>query len=296
MNAVESLLLKIFSQYSVKNLVGVSAVDFQEYLEGKIGEIDSAIEGYSDNELERQRDLSIKFHWGHNHDFQSFALQGRMGNRHIELLSDFITAFNIDINSWEDKKVLDIGCWTGGTTLLLSALCKEVFAVEEVVKYARMTQYLIKSFGIESKASVYQGSLYSLKDQSSNPLFDIVYFPGVIYHLSDPILALRILYNCLSINGEIFVESAGLPSEEPICKFEGNYKYHNDGSSREELNRGGWNYFLISPSALTLMLQEVGFEDVIAYWDEKRKRVFAYGKKNKKIGMCKAGLSDPTIS
>ena len=39
--------------------------------------------------------------------------------------------------------------------------------------------------------------------------YDVAYFPGVIYHLSDPVLGLRRLYNGLSDGGACLVETAG---------------------------------------------------------------------------------------
>ena len=96
--------------------------------------VDSQCEGYGDAELEQQRDLSVKFHWGHNHDFGDFQLQGRMADRHIDLLANFISFFPVSLAYFQGKQVFDIGCWTGGTALLLAALGSNVHAIEEVKK------------------------------------------------------------------------------------------------------------------------------------------------------------------
>ena len=283
----------IFKHYVVGNLIPtVNADDFETYLTDKIGQIDPDMEGYNEGELEKQRDLSIKFHWGHTHDFGSFKLDGLMGYRHQELFEKFLAFFPITLDSFKDKHVLDVGCWTGGTTLLLGAISQEVTAIEEVKKYASTTQYLVDAFGINAK--VIDTSLYALNDQKNYDCFDRIYFPGVIYHLSDPVLALRILFNCLSVGGDILIETAGFDSDEPICSFEGNYVYHASGT-REELNRGGWNYFKFSGSALERMMKEAGFTEVKAKWDANYNRLFAYGIKESQVGICKAGLSVPSI-
>jgi SAM-dependent methyltransferase len=286
------ILSNIFSRYNVNSLVNISAEEFETQLKARIGVVDFEIEGYKQDDLATQRDLSIKFHWGHNHDFGTFSLDGRMGDRHVKLLEEFLDVFPVTLDSFFDSDVLDIGCWTGGTTLLLSALSNSVTAVEEVKKYADTTQYLIDAFGLNSE--VLSTSLYELNCSTFYDKFDRVYFPGVIYHLSDPVLSLRILFNSLKDGGDILIETAGIDSKEPICRFDGNYKYHQNGT-REELNRGGWNYFIFSSGALELMMKEAGFEDIKTHWNDSTQRLFAYGIKKSQLSICKAGLSVPSI-
>jgi len=87
----------------------------------RIGTIDAEIEGLSGTE--NQRDLSIKFHWGHNHIFgDEFKVDGRMGDRHLNLMAQFMVKNDLDMDYFRGKDVIDVGCWTGGTLLLLKAL------------------------------------------------------------------------------------------------------------------------------------------------------------------------------
>lgn len=287
------VLVEKFSVYNTSNLSGVSASDFEASLRSRIGSVDSELEGYSAAELQQQRDLSVKFHWGHNHDFGEFELQGRMGDRHLDLMSDFVDLFPVSLDSFAGKSVLDVGCWTGGTTLLLAAIDAQVFAIEEVKKYSATVEYLAKSFGLCQQVTSKSFSIYECNTAEFRNRFDLVYFPGVIYHLSDPVLALRILFNSLKIGGEILIESAGIDSDDPICKFEGNAVFQS--GNKNELNRGGWNWFLPSPSALDRMMFEAGFNEIETVWSEERGRVYGYGRKTKQTGICKAGLSIPGI-
>lgn len=290
---LQSLLLKKFEKFTIKNLQGIDAEKFRSIIESHINEIDADIEGYKKEEIEKQRDLSIKFHWGHNHNFGSFSLKGRMGERHINVLTRFIELYPISIETFKNKDVFDIGCWTGGTTLMLNALeTSSVTAIEEVKKYASMVNFLIDSFGIGKNTFVKNLSLYSCNSDDFKNKFDIAFFPGVIYHLSDPVVALRILYNSLKLDGIILIESAGLNSDLPRCIFEGN---EMSGGNKEELNRGGWNWFLPSPSALARMMREAGFAEIETNWDKKSQRVYGFARKNSQVGICKAGLSVQNI-
>ena len=290
---ISSTLQKLFEVYKTSNLKKVSPEKFSNSLKSKIGISNAQSEGYSKEELERQRDLSITFHWGHNHDFGDFKLDGKMKDRHIDLLANFIALFPITLNDFRNKRVFDIGCWTGGTTLLLATLAKNVVAIEEVKKYSETASYLVKSFGIEDKVSIKPLSIYNCNLDEFYNTFDIVYFPGVIYHLSDPLLALRILFNSLKAGGCILIESAGINRDEPFCLFEGSLIYSE--GTKEKQNRGGWNWFKPTPSALYRMMREAGFDEIQTKWHFKTNRVYGYGKKISQVGICKAGLSVPNI-
>ena len=287
------LLQRKFEIYKTCNLKGISSEEFARSIQSRIGVIDAEIEGYSEDEIEQQRDLSIKFHWGHNHDFGDFKLDGRMGDRHINLLANFTTLFPVSLEDFKDKQVLDIGCWTGGTTLLLATLAKKIHAIEEVKKYAETVSFLSKSFDISDRVSAKSLSVYACNAKEFYDQYDIIYFPGVIYHLSDPLLALRILFNAAKVGGCILVESAGINKEEPFCRFDGSLVYHS--GTKERLNRGGWNWFMPSPSALYRMMKEAGFDEIQTMWHDATKRVYGYGRKVSQVGMCKAGLSVPNI-
>ena len=67
-----------FARYRTDRLHGITAADFRRTIDSWLGTIDAGAEGYCPGEVERQRDLSIKFHWGHNHDFGDFQVEGRM--------------------------------------------------------------------------------------------------------------------------------------------------------------------------------------------------------------------------
>lgn len=285
---LESRLAALMGRYTTANLAeGVDPGAFRQHVEGALGKIDYEIEGYTAEELDRQRDLSVKFHWGHDHDFGDFRLDGRMGNRHLTLLRNFMTGFSkVSEETFADRDVLDVGCWTGGTMLLLAALGARVTSIEEVRKYAAMARYLGQSFSVE--AQVLDHSIYNLDFKEE---FDVVYFPGVIYHLSDPLLALRILCNATRVGGSILVESEGINVAGALCRYEGSVLYH-DGS-QEELSRGGWNWFSPSPVTLARMLWGAGFDNIELAWMDNR--LYAYAEKTQRAGITRAGLSRPDV-
>jgi SAM-dependent methyltransferase len=260
----------------------------QELL-GQEGTIDAEMEGYKSTE--NQRDLSIQFHWGHNHRFNgSLSKKGRMGDRHINLIAEFMTGFDLSRSFFERKSCIDVGSWTGGTTLMLKYLgASRVLAQKYAVTTKKLASEVYELDGVTSEGT----NLYEL---TMNEQYDVAYFPGVIYHLSDPVLGLRRLFNCLSDEGVCLVETAGIDETGSIARFDGNRIYHKTAGERAtQLNRGGWNWFIPSPLCLERWMVEAGFEDVCCYYSYASNRVFGYGKRKHYVDICRAGFSVPHI-
>lgn len=277
------------SRYQQTQVLQEYRAGFEDHIKGLLGTIDADIEGYKD--ADQQRDLSIKYTWGHNHDFGEFRLRGAMGDRHIQILAEFIDKYHLPLDL-TGKKVLDVGAWTGGTCLLLCALGAEVTALEEVVKYANTINYLAEAFGLEG-LNCKSISLYELDEHD---VYDYILYSGVIYHVTDPVLSLRILFNALKDGGRIFVETMGVvagANSPPLAAVEG--PKVTRGGSRENLNRGGWNYFLPSTSALALWMETAGFEDVHVGAIDHQQRIKAAGTRTEHKDILRAGLSRPDV-
>ena len=272
-------------KYQTSQLVGVRPDEFRRDIEVFLRMNDADMEEFIDPK--KQRDLSIKFHWGHNHDFGDFRLEGRMQNRHIELLTSFMERFRLSPSGFAGKKVLDIGCWTGGTSLLLSALGASVVAVEEVKKYAETVRYLKRAFGL-ADLEVLHSSLFDCTTGEFQDAFDFVLFAGVLYHVTDPILALRITFNCLKDGGKCLLETYALDSTESVMEYQGPGVL--GPGSKEDLNRGGWNWFVPSPAALGRMMGDVGYQDVTVS-EVIGARSLAVATRQKHSDMMRSGLS-----
>lgn len=280
-------LQHLMRQYQTSALTHTSPTDFRQRIDQFLSLEDAPMEGYTARQ--HQRDLSIKFHWGHNHNFGDFQLDGKMGNRHIYLLATFIDMFNTLPKTLTGKRVLDIGCWTGGTSLVLAAMGAEVVAIEEVKKYADCVNFLKEAFQIDT-LTVQNKSLFDCNQPEFFDAFDYVLFSGVIYHVTDPILALRITFNCLKDGGFCLLETAAIAGKQPLFAYEGAKVLHG----QEHLNRSGWNWFVPTASALKHMMADVGFTH-LQVSDLINERVLAVGQRTTHRDMLRAGLSVRTI-
>jgi len=279
-----SYLLDLMKLYQTKDLVNVDPDSFQK----KIEDFPLNREINRDN-LERTDALyRTGLKWGHNHDFGTFKMTGRMKNRHLWLLSMFMDRFGALPRSLEGKKILDIGPWTGGTSLLLCAMGAKVVAVEPIKKSADYINYLKHSFDIKN-LEVRNLSLFECDTPEFQDSFDFVLCVGTMYYVTDIPLGLRILFNSLKDGGTLLFESFTTDSKKPILAYRVPYP---PLFKKVTFKKGGWDWFMPSPSALNQMLKEVDYEDVQVSKIISQ-RVFAVAKRNHYKKMSRGGMSKP---
>ena len=115
--------------------------------------------------------------------------------------------------NFKNKRVLDVGardCIYSFEAEKLGA--KEIVAIDNDVSLPAK-KFLIPFFN--SKVKLYEKNLFQLTQKEFGK-FDIIIFPGVLYHLRCPFDALKILTSLLKDNGQILIETAtynnnGLP-------------------------------------------------------------------------------------
>lgn len=272
-------LRQLMSAYTVSNLRnGLSQEYFLDTLERFLSLDDHSMEGFDSPDA--QRDLTVRFQHGHNHDFgaRGFNLKGLMKDRHIHLLSHFVGVGALPLNlSCID--VLDIGCWTGGVSLLLSAMGADVDAIDEVYKYTGYVAFLRDSFNIDGLC-VMQQSLYDMTSYDMGYVLCL----GVLYHVTDPVVALRKIFDVLVDGGILLLETAITGDADASFRYCG--PRHTQG---ERPFRMGWNWLVPSRLALQQMLEDVGFEDIVLI--PFQGRMTAVAKRVKYKDMLRSGLS-----
>jgi 2-polyprenyl-3-methyl-5-hydroxy-6-metoxy-1,4-benzoquinol methylase len=104
-----------------------------------------------------------------------------------------------------DKRVLDIGCRDGLFSFAAESMgAAEVIAIDNDLSRAGV-EFLIPFFN--SKVKMHQMNLYDLQSSSFGS-FDVVIFPGVLYHLRYPFWGLKKIREVMKISGHLVIETA----------------------------------------------------------------------------------------
>jgi 2-polyprenyl-3-methyl-5-hydroxy-6-metoxy-1,4-benzoquinol methylase len=287
LSRADELLALMTDRYNVKNLVNVDRLQFKADIDAFLAMEDASMEGYASPEL--QRDKSIRFYWPYTHDFGDFKVGPPNKYRPSRLIARFMEHFGVPARDLTGKTVLDIGCYLGGPALLLAAMGAKVVAIEEVAKYVDCLKYIRDAFDLEN-LEPRRLSLYDLTADEFQDAFDIVLFAGVLYHLSDPVLGMRITFDALKPGGTVLLETGAMRSEERVIEYAGR---------EQQSGTNGANWFFPSPVVVTGMMGEVGYTDVrqvVRHLPHRRRdRMVAIGTKVEQVDMLRAGLSVPNV-
>ena len=234
------------------------------------------------------------FHWDGNMDFGKWKQQGLAGDNYLNVVGGFVGRGLLPIDL-SGNRVLDAGAWTGQSSLLLSAMGASVTAVEEVEMYAGTISYLADFF--KADIGVFGDSLYNCSDrlqacttyteEDKRLLFDYVLFSGGLHNVSDPIVALRILYNSLvDYTGTLLIESACNQQLGRTCT----YSVPTRIAGSTIVKRESCNWFIPSVTTAKQMCLHVGFITVAA-WQTASDRVMLACRKGEQVDMPRVGLS-----
>lgn len=168
------------------------------------------------------------------------------------------------------KTVLDIGAWDGLFSFEAEHRGGEVTAMDTTFEnggnwgYNKGFEFARRRLG--SKVKFVPGSVYDL-DPERHGRFDYVFFFGVLYHLTDPVGALRRLLGvtreCCLIETAFSVHPDGL--KRPIWEFD--HGHDNDPT----------NYWYPTVAGLAAVLRQVGFTEAnVLYAQDGRLTVRAY--------------------
>lgn len=231
---------ELMKRYTFANLAGISK---EEFLHGLAPFLKNR---YPPQGPEREStDFTDIYGWAINHDFgDGFVLTGTARDRHIKIFQCFLD--NNCLLPLQGKCVFVVGPQGGGDILLLKAYgASHMTGIEEHPIYCQVCDYLCSSFGLDTLMR--NMSVYDTRYRNK---FDVVYCAGVIYHVTDIILLMRILYNSLKDGGECYIETALARhvADGMVLEYEGPVKL-------------GWNWHIPTPQSVLQIGKDVMFDE-----------------------------------
>lgn len=147
------------------------------------------------------------------------------------------------------KLIADVGC---NNTYYMCRILPEkprfVLGLDPVERY--FFHYLLNQQFLRTSRMGFE--LMGVEDLPLFPeVFDSVLFMGILYHRRHPLHALQSVARSLRPGGEVLLETAGIPGEDPVCLFP---------EDRYMKAPGYW--FLPTAKAAENMLKRTGFTQV----------------------------------
>jgi len=187
--------------------------------------------------------------WGADRDLGNGRyLYGAMDDRYASNAARVFVARGLNAaHHVVGKKVCVIGAWDGTECLLLRALgAAEVDAVDEVPAFCDMARAQYETWGVPGAVLPY--SLYELSVSALWQSYDLLYVPGVLYHLTDLPTALVILWSMLKPGGVLAFEAVADPRGSCSARYLG-------------ASVPGWNWWAPTPECYEAAMRDCGFPD-----------------------------------
>jgi SAM-dependent methyltransferase len=147
-----------------------------------------------------------QYGWGHSIDFGPFVKQGFLDDGYLKI-AGLLDAWRWWPRDLAGMNVADVGCFTGGLTLLMAARNPDrVFAVDEVPEHLQQCDFLCRSFAVENVETL-ESSLFDLHRKLARESFDLILLSGVLYHLSDMLVGLLVMRELLRPGGVLIIET-----------------------------------------------------------------------------------------
>lgn len=178
------------------------------------------------------------------------------------------------------RRVADIGGWNGGMVIDLIRAGASVVNVEEVPPHAEQFRFVRETLRLPpERAALIGDTLYRMPWFPETRELDLIVLSGVLYHLSDMIVALKTVYDCLRAPGTVLIHTQAAP--------EGPYPYANFG----RFQQGVW--WQPSIGCIHEMLAMVGFDQIDAEPYLEREAILRAVKVTPRQMAFKRGLNYP---
>jgi len=154
-----------------------------------------------------------QYGWGHTTDFGAFTKAGVLEDNYLNI-AGYWDALGWWPGDMSGLKAVDIGCFTGGLSLLMAHRgAAEVVAVDEIPEHLEQCSLMCELFDVGSVRPL-KASVYELPELVEKGSFDLVVLSGVLYHLSDMLVGLLVVRDLLKVGGQVLIEGTAVGDDE----------------------------------------------------------------------------------
>lgn len=208
------------------------------------------------DEIDRRIDAEF---WGSPFEFGGKRVPNKIGGGPFEYefgryMHMFPALLSKTGGSLEGRAVLDVASHVGFWSIQAHALgADRVVGVEAAQRSVDVARFVLEITGLD-RMSYDQQNAYDLSPENPG-VFDVVLYPGLLYHLDKPVTALERL---AAVTRQIaLIDTQVVPNPWPVCVL-GPEVEHGEGAAFHS-NR---LKMLPSRGAVVMMLRHVGFREV----------------------------------
>jgi SAM-dependent methyltransferase len=167
--------------------------------------------------------------------------------------------------SFDGMRVLDLACSSGGFSMQASRLGADyVLGVDVVDRYIEQAEFIKAALGIKN-VEFKKLDIYEL-DESNVGRFDVTFCLGLLYHLENPVLAMR---KVSAVTGRVMIlDTATMVTEnEEVALWHMNFPSPAPATGNKRAATNLWRdrpycQFRPNVTAVRQLLEFLGFDDV----------------------------------
>ena len=208
----------------------------------------------------------------------------------IVILKHILNIISKQNSNFREFRVLDLGCLEGHySDILCSFKFKEVVSIDLSEPHIARAKFLLQELKQYNNSTVLQGNVLDQNFMSSLGKFDLIFFHGLLYHLTSPVMIFEIIEKLINkkdsfyllLGHQFHMNYGNMLQSLPVAEIKSRHSKPDDGLA----SKFDGVSMRLNIAALYLILQSYGYNGMIAYDAPLTKR--KYKKRDIQIVLSK---------
>jgi len=228
--------------------------------------------------------------WRYNHYHNNKLIiksnpygQNNASNTHEKygsvILKHILQVISMQNSNFREFRVLDLGCLEGHySDILCSFKFKEVVSIDLSEPHIARAKFLLQELKQYSNSTIIQGNVLDQTFMSSLGKFDLIFFHGLLYHLTSPVMMFEIIEKLINkedsfyllLGHQFHMNYGNMLQSLPVAEIKSRHLKPDDKLA----SKFDMVSMRLNVAALYLILQSYGYEGMIAYDAPSTKRKY----------------------